>query len=65
MIAALRALGVPKVQFEENGEVLLIEGASGKLKATKDSEVRGPFPLHVDTTAAPINLFINVALATT
>jgi hypothetical protein len=39
MISALRALGVPKVQFEENGEILLIEGANGQLKAAETSEV--------------------------
>lgn len=40
MISALRQLGVPRVQFEKHGEVLVIEGAAGQLKAAGDSQVR-------------------------
>ena len=40
MISALKALGVAQMKFEKNGEVLVIEGVDGDLKATGDLPVR-------------------------
>eukprot|EP00051_Salpingoeca_urceolata_P000261 m.33341 g.33341 ORF g.33341 m.33341 type:complete len:1512 (-) comp10359_c0_seq2:178-4713(-) len=39
MIDALRSLGAPSLTFEENGKVLVVQGAGGKLTAAKNSEL--------------------------
>ena len=39
MIAALRQLGVPRIDFEDHGHTLVIQGAAGQLKPAGDQPV--------------------------